>query len=496
MSAHQTRRLVNNFAFLTVGYFFVRLITMIATLYAARALGPDDYGGLSSGINIALVLGVVANLGLADYMVLAIARAPQESHTILGDAFLVKIAVVPFALLGALLLRFYDPDFGLLFFIMIIHGLFHSYLLLFWSVFRGLERMEFQTLLMVMQALIIAIGSTVIIWLTKNATLAATAYMIASIATVAVGYVLLAKRGIRPTYRWQPEAWKQLLKTALPFGMIFVYLIIFDRLPAVLLPLLSPKADAGWYNSVYTITTVLMTIPSVILAVVIPLMARESQRNLKNVGQIANIVIKSTIIIGMGLALALFVLAPWLVPVLFGDAYLPSVRIMQILAVSLPFSFLVIALVNVLEAVGHQNICARFTGYILLISIPISYIFIWQWGYLGGAVAYLMNNVLLAGFLLWLARKIIGTIRLERAALLPLMAGLLPGLSIYFLRQWPFYALAPVAILLYLVLLLLTGAVGAPELAMVRQVLQSRGKPQPAPAAVPPAGNEDGTHLP
>ncbi len=496
MSARVTRRLVNNFAFLTVGYFFVRLITMAATLYIARALGPGDFGGLSSGVNIALVLGVVANLGLADYLVLAIARAPEDSNALLGDAFQVKIIVLPFALLGAVLLRFYDPEFGLLFFIMIIHGLFHSYLLLFWAVFRGLERMEFQTLLMIMQAVITAVGSTIVIWLTRNATLAAVVYMIASISTVVVGYLLLLKKGIRPTYRWRLDAWKKLLKTALPFGMIFVYLIIFDRLPAVLLPLLSPKADAGWFNSVYTITTVLVTIPSVIMAVVFPLMARESQQSLHSVGQISNTVIKSTIIIGLGLAFTLFIMAPWLIPFLFGDAYLPSITIMQILAISIPFTFLIITLINMLEAVGQQHICARYTGYTLLFAVPVCVVFVWQWGYLGSAVAYLINNVLLATLLLWLVGKMIGNVRLKRAALLPFMAGLVPGLSVYFLRQWPFYALLPVVILLYLVLLLVTGAIGAPEMEMVRKVLQSRSKPQPASASGLPLGNEDGSNLP
>lgn len=496
MSSPETRRLVNNFAFLTGGYFFVRLVTMAATLYAARALGPEEFGALSSGVNIALVLSVFANLGLAEYLVLAIARDPKESHALLGDALLVKLFALPFALLGAWLFKFYDPQFGLLFFIMILYSMFHSYLLILWAVFRGLERMEFQTFLMIIQAVIIAVGSTIAIWLTRNATVAAIAYLLSSIVTVVIGYILLLKRGIWPTFRWHPDAWKRLLKTTLPFGLIFAYVIVYDKLPAILLPLLSPKEDAGWYNSVYTITTVLATIPAIMMAVLFPLIARKSQQDQQSVAQISTSLIKYTTIISLGLAIVFFILAPWLIPFLFGQAYLPAIKIMQILAISFPFLFLNVALVNMIEAVGQQHICARYIGYALLFAVPLSTFFVWQWGYLGGAIAYVITNVFLAALMLWLVHKTIGNIQLRQSFFLPMGIGLVSGLLIYILYEWPFYILLPIVVLLYLVLLLLSGVMGSPEVEMARKIWQSRGKAQPLPASVLPVGSEDGGNLP
>lgn len=496
MSTHETRRLVNNFAFLTGGYFFVRLITMLATLYAARMLGPGDFGRLSSGVNIALVLAVTTNLGLADYMVLVIARTPQKSGTILGDAFLIKVFVLPLALLCAVLIKWLDPQYGLLFFLMILHGLFHAYILLFWAVFRGLERMEFQTFLMIIQNVIIAGGASLAIWLTQNATVAAAAYLLASILTVVVGYILLHKMNLKPIYRWRPDAWKQLLKTSLPFGLIFAYLIIYDKLPTILLPLLSPKADAGWYNSVYTIITVLATIPTIIMVVVFPLIARKSQHDQQEVVQISESLIKYTTVMGLGLAIVLVIIAPWLVPFLFSDAYLPSIKIMQILAISLPFSFLIISLTNMIEATGQQQICARYTGYALLLALPLCIFFVWQWGYLGGSVAYVIDNIMLTALMLWLGRKTIGEIHLGKAFWLPMMIGLVSGIVVFFLRDWPFYILLPAGTLLFLVLLLISGVLGLPEVEMVRKVWQNRRLPQPAPASISPVGNEETINIP
>jgi O-antigen/teichoic acid export membrane protein len=496
MSTHETRRLVNNFAFLTGGYFFVRLITMIATLYAARMLGPGDFGRLSSGVNIAIVLAVAANLGLADYMVLAIAQAPQKSGPLLGDTFLIKAFVLPFVLLGAVLIKSFDSQYGLLFFLMIMHGLFHSYILLFWSVFRGLERMEFQTFLMIIQNVVIAGGASLAIWLTRDATVAAAAYLLASFLTVVVGYILLHKMNLQPTYRWRPDAWKQLLKTAFPFGLIFAYLVIYDKLPTILLPLLSPNADAGWYNSVYTIITVLATIPTIIMGVVFPFIARKSQQNRQEVVQISTSLIKYTTIIGLGLGIMLAIAAPWLIPFLFSDAYLPSIEIMQILAISLPFSFLIISMTSTIEAIGQQRICARFTGFALLLAIPLCVFFVWQWGYLGGSLAYVIDNVILTVLMLRLVYKTIGNIHLGQAFFLPMMMGIVSAIVAYFLRDWPFYILLPVAVLLFLVLLLMSGALGLTEVEMVRKIWQDRSLPHPAPVSVLPVANEENINLP
>jgi O-antigen/teichoic acid export membrane protein len=355
MFLHETRRLFNNFAFLTGGYFFTRLLTMIATLYATRILGPDSFGSLSFGLNIALVLSVFANLGLDSYLVLAIARNPKEANVLLGDAILVKTVTFPLALLVVLFLSLYDPQSSLLFLIWMVYSLLHSYLILFWAAFRGLERMEFQTILMIVEAILLAVGEIFAAWVTRCATVVAIAYLVSTILAVAGGYALLHKMGFRPEYRWRPSVWKQLLKVSVPFSLIFTYLVVYDRLPSILIALFSGKTAAGWFNSVYNILIVLTTIPSIIVSTVFPYLARKSQENQQSAEEISTNLIKYTAIISLGLAIVFYVLAPLVVPLLFGDAYLPSIWILQVLAIGIPFLFLGMTLTSMIEAVGQQR---------------------------------------------------------------------------------------------------------------------------------------------
>ncbi|MGH2368954.1 MAG: oligosaccharide flippase family protein, partial [Chloroflexota bacterium] len=60
------RRLFADFAYLLTGHGFVRLVSFVASLYVAKALGPAEFGALSLGLALAVMFGVCANLGLDD----------------------------------------------------------------------------------------------------------------------------------------------------------------------------------------------------------------------------------------------------------------------------------------------------------------------------------------------------------------------------------------------------------------------------------------------
>jgi O-antigen/teichoic acid export membrane protein len=290
----------------------------------------------------------------------------------------------------------------------------------------------------------------------------------------------------------------QLVKIALPFSLIFVYTIVYDKLPSILVALFSGKtpAAAGWFNSIYNIMTVLTTIPSIVISTVFPLLARKSQQNQQSVDEISTHLVKYIAIISFGLAIAFFVLAPQVIPLLFGDAYRPSIWILQVQAVGIPFLFLPIALISMMEAVGQQQICARYAGYALVFAIPVSLFAIWKWGYMGGTMVYVLDNVFLFVVMLWLARRTVGNIRLRQAFFSPVAAGLATLFFIVAFYQWPFYFLLPLVAAIYLLVLVFSGAVGSFEVEMLGRIWQGRSWPDQAKPSVEPVADDDALNLP
>lgn len=467
-------KLFKNFLSLATGQIFVRGLNVIATLYAVRMLGPSEYGVLSSGLALAIVLSFTANLGLGDYLILNVARSPKEVGKLLGDILLAKITFFPLALVGFGLLAITNPQDVAFYALLIGYSLVHSYFQLICAAFRGLERMEYQTLLTMGQTGFVVVSSISAIWLTHNPAFVVLGYLIASALGAVVGYWLLLKNGVRPHYRWEPLRWKTLIQEGLPFGLIFIYGMTHDRLPSIFLPYLASDEVAGWYNSVYNIIVILTTIPGIVMGAFFPFLARKSRDNVDVTTQIITLLVKYTNVISIGLAVGIYVAAPQIVITLFDEAYRPSIGILQILAVGVPFLFLSAILISVLGAVGQQRICARYSGYVLLIAAPLSWLTIKLWGYQSGALAYVFNNILLTAVFIGLAVKKLGKISVGTAFIRPALASVAMIALVWVGRDWPFYVLLPLAGLLYGISLIVSGTLGASEINIARSFLKNR----------------------
>lgn len=79
----------------------------------------------------------------------------------------------------------------------------------------------------------------------------------------------------------------------------------------------------------------------------------KAQQSTQSVAAISGSLVKTLLIISTLLAIALALWAGWIVALLFGPAYQPSVGLLQILAMSVPPIFLSLTLAGILQATGH-----------------------------------------------------------------------------------------------------------------------------------------------
>jgi O-antigen/teichoic acid export membrane protein len=370
-------------------------------------------------------------------------------------------------------LMLYKPDHRWLFLLLMLYSLLHSCLLLFGAVFQGLEQMELLTYLMMTEIFLIATGSVVAVWFTHNATVVASFYLFASLVAIGVGYRLLTKRGFRFQCRWQPTAWRHLLATALPFSLIFIGQILYDRLAITAIATLNGETAVGWFTVVYNITLVLSTFPAISVATLFPLLARKAQQSSQSVMTISASLVKYMMMISILLAIMLALWAPLLVPLLFGAAYQPSIALLQILALSVPALFLSLTLVGILQATGQQHTCAVYTGYALLIALPVTFVSAWFGGYRGGAVAYVLNHFVLAAFMLRLITQRMQAFPMYQVIGLPLLAGIVTVCVVYGMRSAPPVILMALVAGIYPGCLLFSGVFND-ELEIIRQFWQER----------------------
>ena len=472
--AQQGQQLLRNLVSLVSGFFVVRVVSFLSTLYITRSLGPAEFGTFSFGLTLSFIFIVCTNLGLDDYVVREVARDSRNAAGLISDALILRVIALGVGMLATALLSLTTPDRMWLFLFLGVYSVMHSCLLLICSVFRGIERMEFQSFLLTGEILLIAAGAALAVFLVRTGTAVAVGYLAATAPVLGISYALLLRQQIRPRYRWQPDVWRRLARITLPFALNSIGLVVFDRLAIIFITALDGETAAGWFNAVYFIILVLTSIPSIVVMALFPPLVRAAQQSRSAVAAIFAQLVKYTLIVSLAATFALYVLASWIVPLLFGARYQPSILILQLLAFGVPTFSMTLLAVGVLEATDRQRACAIAIGWALLAAAPLYLAATWRWGYLGGSAAYIAAQIGLMALLLWLVAHDIGWGRVPRLLAQISLGGLAMGLTVYLGRSWNPLLLLASAYLSYAAALVLVGALGREDVALVRSVFEGR----------------------
>lgn len=472
--AQQGQQLLRNLVSLVSGFFVVRVVSFLSTLYITRSLGPAEFGVFSFGLTLSFIFNVCTNLGLDDYIVREVARDQHNAAGLISDALVLRLIALGLGLLVTLGLTLTQPEHLWLFLFLAIYSVMHSCLLLICSVFRGIERMEFQSLLLTGEILLIAAGAALAVWLVHSGTAVALGYLAATAPVLAIGYALLVRQQIRPRYRWQPAQLWQLARITLPFALNGIGLVVFDRLAIIFITTLDGETAAGWFNAVYFIILVLTSIPTIVVMALFPPLVRAAQQGRSAVAGLFEQLVKYTAIVSLGATATLYVLAAWIVPLLFGARYAPSIQILQLLAFGVPPYALTVLVVGVLEATDRQRRCAITIGWALVLAAPVYLLATWRWGYLGGTAAYVVTQIGLVGLMFWLVAHEIGWGRLPLLIGRIGVAGLAMVPAVLLVQRWsPLLALL-LAALVYLLVLIAVGVLGRQDVALLRGIFGQR----------------------
>jgi O-antigen/teichoic acid export membrane protein len=164
----------------------------------------------------------------------------------------------------------------------------------------------------------------------------ATAYIIGHILCILVGLVLLARRGwlgVRPDL---PLA-RSLLVYGVKVHVGDIMSALRQRLDQALVALLLPNADLGHYVVALTVANGPLILVFTIANVAFPKISQQTTHDGKLV--VFGRYLRVCIALALAAALSLIVLSVWMVPLLFGDPFAPSVAIAQVLLLGMvPFA--------------------------------------------------------------------------------------------------------------------------------------------------------------
>lgn len=440
-----------------------------------RLLGPENAGKYAFAVLLIGFFGVIVDFGLGTLLTRDVAREPSVARRYLGNTILARgllyAASMPL-LAGVVLL--YRGFFGLsddtattiaLFALSLIPTGIAAALS---ATFQAHEKMEYPALVSVGTSLCkVTLGTAVLLLGGGIVGLGAVA-LVTNLFTAVMLYGLVRHALFLPTLEGDRRFQRQLLGAATPLMLNSLLSMVFFRADVMLLQPTKGDLATGYYTTAYKFLDGLNLIPSLFTLAIFPLFSRLATQAQDSLVRAFRLALKLLLAVSLPISVGTAIIAPQLIELVFGEAYLPSAAALQALIWFLPFSYVNSVTHYVLIAVNRQRfltlafvIGASFNVLANLVAIP-------AYGFLGAAVVTVLSElVLMVPFFFGVSRWV-GPVDLGSLAWRPVLAAAVMGAILWWLRDLNLLIIIAAGALIYLPLTLLLRVFSADDLRLLR----------------------------
>ena len=393
------------------------LANFAVQLVLARTLGPNEFGAFCFALAIVTLIGPLATFGIGSWWLRVFGEegcaAQRWVKPSLKFSALISFTVITI-LIGWALLGPHDSRTGLL--ITILTGIVLS------QVVIDLVSVKFQLesnynglaawMLISHPPRLVGLLLMVFYVPFPSSLQVAFLYLAISIVVVLTGCFHLArfyKGSLRfaeqheTTYSVTIEGYlkepslKSILVRTTPFGLEGFLFLVYYQTDLILLSYLDNKETVGFYGVSVVFIAAVCLLPSVLYQkFLLPKIHRWSY---DDGNKFKAFIGKGGILLflgGLPITLIIWCGAPYLIQLFLGEEYLPSISLLMVMSLAIPFRYLAVHLGNVLCTRDLIWTNLRITGFTAILNVFLNFLLIPQYGGTGAAYATVVSYVFLA----------------------------------------------------------------------------------------------------
>ena len=195
-------------------------------------------------------------------------------------------------------------------------------------------------------------------------------------------------------------------RQAWPFALTGLSYLVYFQSAVILLKYLASDQAAGIYNVAVTIMAAVYLLPSAIYQqYLLPKFHRWANYDQSRFLDVYRTGASGMLLLGVLAAGAILLLAPWVIPLLFGKEYQEAVSLLAILALCAPVRFLAVSIGATLVTQEHMRLKVLYMGMTAVINVLLNILTIPVYGAQGAAVSTLLSEIMLLTLFLLAVRK-------------------------------------------------------------------------------------------
>jgi O-antigen/teichoic acid export membrane protein len=414
-----------NVTVLAAGQLITWSMTLLWTLVVPRVLGPSGLGTVMAAWSTAGILGVMIGVGTRNYLVRMNVADPAAAAQRIGTALALRVLLSPLILGMAFAYgqaAGWDGDAKLVLYLAAIATVFVQVAEPLQAGFQATERMEYLAYSDVITKSGQGLVGIVVVLMGFGAIGVTAAW--AAMAGIVVLLDLYWLRGhVRIDIRTNARRMLDVTRESLPYWTYGLFAMFYRWIDFVLLSLLTTTAVVGWYAVPMRLYQTVMFLPVVVATAWLPRFVRAFETGGGALRRTAREPLEFVLLLSLAIAASTAIAAGPVVHLVYGSEYAGSVRVLVLLALTIPPTYMNILLSQVLVAMGRQGTWTKVMAATVVVNpllnlalIPLTQDAFGN-GAIGAAISLLLTELLVvtAGLVL-VGRHVFGRRTAARAA--------------------------------------------------------------------------------
>lgn len=398
------RNILKQTSYVFLAQVLTRAIGFFYVIYLARILGVLDFGLYTVALAYFSIISSIADLGFNRFLIREVAtkksRAPELLWTvILLRLILTSVLFVVFSIFLYLL----DADVLRVSLILLatLAILPQAVALTFDAIFVAIQKLQFSAVSLLISSLVTSILGFILVSKGFGPFGAVTALILGQIAYFLVLLIFLYKFKLLIFSKVNLTLIRKAIKGSLPYGLLAVLGLLYFRIDLLLLTYLKGNFEAGIYGVAYKFLEGIVFIPSAFGTALFPVMSKFQDR-LREEKNVYALYLKSLVImliLSLPVFLTFLLILPQVVN-LFLPQFQSSIGVVQILALTIPWLFLIVPQTTLLlSSDKYISVVLIISVFNLLINVLGNFLLIPHFSYYGAAYMTVLSDII--GFIVF-----------------------------------------------------------------------------------------------
>ena len=383
-----------------------RGLKFLLLIYAARILGVDDYGVFSFALAFASILVIFSDFGLTTITTRDLARnfsddpmRAIEKEKEFSSVFSLKMVLTLATYLLIFLTSFLITESSEIHRIIFILGVFvllNSLSDIFFAFFRARQKMEYEALAKIFQAIIVTGLGFWALFKFPTAQNLAWVYSIASAIAVLAILIFFNLKILKVNFFIDTFNWRRLLQISWPLGLVAVFTVIYNSIDSVMLGYWGMIKEVGWYNAAYRVILIISLPTMLISSSFFPALSSAYSQSREFLRQVWRHYLSVTLLVATPIVVLSIWLAPQIVSLLYGSEFEPTVLAFRILAAGTWFMIIAKTFMDLLIVCDQQKKIFWVALIGAVVNIILNFLLIPVYRIYGAAIATFVTLVFMS----------------------------------------------------------------------------------------------------